>query len=96
MLGKNEISTEGSRAGNYNKRAIPFDLSNDQHVRGLATICALFANPWEISNYTRGDLATDVSDFFIAVGEGRVVVMPAERYAELTAEPKTPSKKKGK
>lgn len=77
MMGKGEISASAGKTGNYNKRAIPFSLDNEQHVQGMAAICEAFADPWNTGRaYSRGDLATDVGDFFINVQRGDIVPIP--------------------
>lgn len=91
MLGKGAIVDVGGKSGNYNKRAIPFSLDNEVHVAGLQAICEQFADPWNTGRaYARGDLATDISEFFMAIQRGAIVVSVAE-----TAEP-TPKKTKKK
>lgn len=81
MMGKGEISASSGKTGNYNKRAIPFSLDNERHVSGMAAICEAFADPWNTGRaYSRGDLATDVGDFFISVQSGEIVPIPKALY----------------
>lgn len=79
MLGKGEITDNGGKTGNYNKRAIPFSLDNETHVAGLQAICEQFADPWNTGRaYSRGDLATDIAEFFMAIQRGAIVVSVPE------------------
>ena len=82
MMGKNEIQASRATSSNYNKRAIPFSLDNEKHVAGLNAICDLFADPWAIANYQRGDLASDLSDFMIAVQNEDIVPIPRKLFEE--------------
>jgi len=78
ILGKKDISETPSESS-YNKKAIPFELDNEVHVDGLNAITTLFANPWTSGrSYTRADLATDVAEFFCAIRDGKLKVVPAE------------------
>lgn len=82
MMGKNEIDETRSTSSNYNKRAIPFSLDNEKHVQGLNAICDLFADPWSVANYKRSDLASDLSDFMIAVQNEQIVPIPRKLFDE--------------
>ena len=85
-MGKGEISASAGKTGNYNKRAIPFSLDNEVHVAGLAAICNSFADPWNTGRaYSRGDLATDVSQFHIAVEKGDIVPIPRSLFQAAVA-----------
>lgn len=81
LMGKGEVTASPGKTGSYNKRAIPFSLDNEAHVAGLAAICNQFADPWNTGRaYSRGDLASDVSEFFVAVDSGEIVPIPKSLY----------------
>lgn len=87
MMGKEDVKASTGKTGNYNKRAIPFELDNETHVAGLAAICEAFADPWNTGRaYSRGDLATDVGDFFVNVQKGEIVPVPKALF-EAAVEP---------
>ncbi len=87
MMGKDDISASAGKTGNYNKRAIPFEMDNEAHIAGLAAICEAFADPWNTGRaYSRGDLASDVGEFFVNVQSGEIVPIPRELF-EATCAP---------
>lgn len=86
LLGKEDVKASTGKSGNYNKRAIPFELDNEGHVAGLNAICEAFADPWNTGRaYSRGDLATDVGDFFVSVQAGQIVPIPKALYDSAVA-----------
>lgn len=86
LLGKEDVKASTGKSGNYNKRAIPFELDNEGHVAGLNAICEAFADPWNTGRaYSRGDLATDVGDFFVSVQAGEIVPIPKALFEAAVA-----------
>lgn len=85
LIGRAEIAPS-TGSGNYHKKAIPFDLDNQQDVARIEAICALFNNPWTTGReYKRANLAADLGDFAIKILNGELEVVTAEEFEKLVA-----------